>query len=157
VLAQAHQCLHAVAVLLDCPCPQDLRREVLRVGVEVAHETLEVRGFGSGGEGCAAPVVDERAGQAGCGWREAFEDQLSLTEARGIGGGKGEEGVWGPMLPDETGLNCAGVCVEGGNVGGGGLCEQETRCVEEEQQAAEDGYFSRAGHEAFHEPHSARF
>ena len=63
LLADAHEGLHLVSVLEGRLGLKHLRGEVLRVGVEVAHEALEVGGCGSGGEGGAAPVVEQSAGE----------------------------------------------------------------------------------------------
>ena len=62
LLADAHGGLHVVAAVGDSLGLQDLRGEVLGVGVEVAQQALEVGGGGTGGEGGAAPVVEQRSG-----------------------------------------------------------------------------------------------
>src|SRR6266700_4668809 len=53
------------------------------------------------------------------------------------------------MLLREPGLHCLAVGVEGGNGGGRGLSHQKAWRVQEEQQAADHGYFSRMCGEAF--------
>ena len=89
-----------------------LGSEVLRIGVEVPHQPLEIRGFGSGSKGRAAPVVQQCSGEiGGGGGREPLDDQLSPAQARlrafGIGSRRSKEGIGGPMLLREPGLHCA--------------------------------------------------
>jgi hypothetical protein len=119
-------------------CLEHLRGEVLGVGVEVAHEALEVGGVGSGGEGRAAPVVEERAGEGfAAGWGEFFDDEFSAAEA-GVGVASGdEEGDRGAVLLGQARLDLAGVGVELGGGDGSGFCasgqaeEQAVGCRED--------------------------
>ena len=137
-LADAHPGLDVVAGLGGHSCLHDFWAEVLGVGVEVAHEALEVGGGGTGGEGGAAPVVEECAGDVGAGGGcELLDDLLAVPETRGcVGARGGEEAVGGLMLLGEAGLHCLAVGVEGLSGGGCGLCHEGAGCVEEEQQCA---------------------
>jgi hypothetical protein len=85
------------------PGLKHLGREVLRIGVEVPHQPLEVGDFGSGGKGGATPVMEQRTGES-CtgktgvgGGRESFDDQLSFAQARlfafRIDRGRSEKGI----------------------------------------------------------------
>lgn len=59
-LADAHEDLELVTVAGQDFCLEHLRRKMLRVGGKVAHEVLEIGGFGSGDEGGPAPMVNKR-------------------------------------------------------------------------------------------------
>ncbi len=94
--------------------PGDLRGKVLRVGVEVLHQPLEVRGRGSGGKGGAAPVVEHGAGQIGVGGSELLEDEFSPAQTRFALRRYGcEEGFGGLVLPGQARLDGTNVGVEG--------------------------------------------
>jgi hypothetical protein len=96
VLANAHPCMEVIVLLGEGFGLDDLGGEMLRVGVEVFHEALEVSGGGSGGEGGTAPVVEECSGEGWCGGGELLDDEGSLAEVLRGGGeeGGGERCCW---------------------------------------------------------------
>ena len=116
---------------------EDLRGEVVRVGVEVLEEVLEVSSGCVRDKGGGAPVVEDGAGSGGCG--ELFDEELAGAELGAGGGvaGQCEEDVGGAVLPREPGLEGAGVGVEGDD-GCEGLLGEEVRRVEEKKGAAEE-------------------
>src|ERR1700761_366981 len=97
----------------------DLRGEVVRVGVEVLEEVLEVGGGAVRDKGGGAPVVEEGVWSGGGG--DFFNEELAGAEVREAGGvgGEDEEGGGGLVLLGEAGLDGMGVGVEGGDGGRG--------------------------------------
>jgi hypothetical protein len=64
-------------------CLKHLWGVVLRIGVEILHQALKIRGFGSWGKGRSAPVVQHCSGQIRSGgWRELLDDQFFAAQAR---------------------------------------------------------------------------
>ena len=100
---------------------EDLGREVVRVGGEVAEQALEVGGCGVRHEGRGAPVVEEGVGGLGGGC-EVFDKEFAVLRRRRLTAGavsaQDDEGVRGAVLPGEAGLDVGGVGVEGGDRGG---------------------------------------
>jgi len=62
--------------------PKHLWGKVLRIGKEILHQTLKIRGFGSGGKRGATPVVQHGSGKR-CRdrGRELLDDQLAAAQA----------------------------------------------------------------------------
>jgi hypothetical protein len=100
--------LHSIYLPRQYLSLQHLRREVLRIRVDIPQQPFEVRGFGSGSKGGAAPIVQQNSGQAGLAGGELFDDQFS--------GAKGmrqrQEGIGRPVIVVESQLDRAGTGIE---------------------------------------------
>src|ERR1700756_479713 len=116
MLADPHECLKMIALLRDHPSLKHLRGIDPAVVVVVPHQVLEVRGFDSGSEDGAAPVVQKRSGEIWGLWREPLENQLALVQFALLSGIKGrEEGGLRAMLLRESRLDRTDVGVESRN------------------------------------------
>ncbi len=79
LLADAHGGLEMVLLPGEDSGLKDLWGEVLWIGGQVLHQAVKVRGFGSGDEGRAAPVVQQGSRDTG-GRRELLDGHLALME-----------------------------------------------------------------------------
>ncbi len=89
---------------------------MLRISVEIPHQSLEIRNLGSGHKSCTAPVVQQRSGQhSTIGRRKLFDDQLSPAQTRLALRGRGygnEEGILRPVLLGKPQFNRTGIGIE---------------------------------------------
>lgn len=113
-LADPHHGLHVAALLRKHSGLEHLRGKVLRVGVDVLHQSLKIRDLSSWHEGGTTPVMQHRSGKDRIlGGREALNDKFSAAKAKQVlGGPRGKEGILRLVLLGQTRLQPDDIQVE---------------------------------------------